>query len=112
MDNTVALAAIGLASSLAVGFFKLLSKLTKSLDKVAKSNLEIARESRRGNDQSEKRNGHLGELVVQNGEQMKVLAENATNTILNAVQNVEEQHIGHAHIDKATVEKETVHKKE
>lgn len=119
MDNNgVAIAAIALTGTVATGFFALIRQqnkvhdhLANSMDKVAKSNDKIARATEVGNQQSEKRNGHLGELIVQQGEQMRTLADGATTTVLEAVQNVSHQNVEHMHVKQEVVEHEIVKQK-
>ena len=71
MDNAVALAAITLAGTITAGFFKLLNKLTKSIDNLVASNKEIARATKKGADEAKERNGHLAELIIQHGSKDK-----------------------------------------
>lgn len=116
MDNAaVSLAALALASTVVAGLFKLLNSLTRSLDANTKSNKEIARKTERvaeatekGNKEAKERNGHLAELVLQatqqNSDNLKVVAETATNKILKAVQTVDVQRVEHQ-IVKETKEK-------
>ena len=63
-SNAVALAALGLAGTLAGGFFKLLNKLSKALDSNTDSNKEIARSVDRQANESAERNGHLADQSV------------------------------------------------
>lgn len=93
-DNSVALAAIALAGTLAAGFFKLLNKLSKSMDRntrahevVAKTNKEIAKAVNKQSAESAERNGHLAELIIESKEQ-----------IIST----------HQHVDKQEVEHQTV----
>lgn len=59
MDNAVALAAITLAGTIATGFFALLAKLSRSMDRLTDSNVRIA-------DEAKERNGHLAKLTERN----------------------------------------------
>lgn len=56
-DETVALAAIALSGTICTGFFALLGKLSKSMDRLTDSNTRIA-------DEAKQRNGHLAELII------------------------------------------------
>lgn len=107
MDNTVALAALTLAGTIAAGFFamvgaqnKIHAKLSDSIDKMTKSNEKIATETKNVADATEKasdeardRNGHLAELVVQQGER-----------IMSGT-TVKQQNVEHLHVENETVEK-------
>ncbi len=102
MDNAVALAALALTGTLAAGFFKLLNKLSKSIDENTKSNKQIASKTEMvakatttGNKEAKQRNGHLAELVIQQGESIKAVADLATEKIIEAVQHVEKQSVEH-----------------
>lgn len=66
--------------------------LEKAMNQMAKSNKEIANETRQGNREAKERNGHLAELVIKTSE----------NTVdaLKAVKN--------QHVDKQVVDKQTV----
>lgn len=72
MDNTVALAALTLAGTIAGGFFTLINKQNKThekiasaMDDVARSNKLIAKETKQGNLEAKQRNGHLAELTIE-----------------------------------------------
>lgn len=116
MDNAVAVAAIALTGTIATGFFALIrqqnrvhERLANSGEAQAKATREgfksLTTEAKRGNDESKERNGHLGELIIQQGEQIQSLATTATTQVIEAVQNVKEQHIEHAHIEHEEVKK-------
>ena len=64
MDNAVALASIALAGTMATGFFALINKLTKTMDRVAEATERTAKEAK-------ERNGHLAKLVVQTAESIR-----------------------------------------
>lgn len=118
-DNSVAIAAIALTGTIATGFFALIrqqnkvhEKVATSMDNVANSNRAIAKEAglsrkvqEKGFNEAKERNGHLAELIIQQGEQTKALADGATESILGAVQNIKEQHVEHQHVDRETVGK-------
>lgn len=91
-DNTVALAAIALAGTLAAGFFKLLNKLSKSIDSNTRAHEQVAIEIKKGNQEAKERNGHLGELV-----------EDSKKATLVAIQNIPQQHVEHQHVDKQEI---------
>lgn len=102
MDNAVALAALTLAGTLAAGFFKLLNKLTHSIDENTKSNRKIAEKlelvakaTTKGNQEAKSRNGHLAELVIQQGESIRALADSAADRIIETVQHIEKQSVEH-----------------
>lgn len=104
MDNAVALAALTLAGTIAAGFFTLVNKqnrthekLATAMDKVAKSNQDIAKEAKKGNVEAKERNGHLAELTIQSSEQM-----------LKAIQTIREQHVDHQTVVKQEVNKAIV----
>lgn len=93
MDNTVALAAIGLAGSITAGFFRLTNKQIKTHEKIAKGLSDLADETkglkleaRKGNKEAKQRNGHLAEIVIQQGE----ITRDNMNKPIN-VQTVETQ---------------------
>lgn len=109
----VILALITLITFLATGFFKLVNEqvkvhgkiakglegLTKSGDKQATAMREIARETKQGNKESAKRNGHLGEQNVQ----ITQLIQETRKDMLNNLENIKEQHV-----DKQIVEHQEV----
>lgn len=73
-----------------------LKEVVKSNKEIAKSNKEISKETKlqrqsidTGNEQSEKRNGHLGEIGLQAMELTKLSTEKIIDTI---------QHITHQHV--------------
>lgn len=109
-NDQVSLALIALMGGGMASFFKLINsqnkthdKLTHSLADNTKALNKIASATQQGNKEAEKRNGHLAELVVQQGENTKAIAETATSTIIGAVQNVKTQHIEFAHVEKEVV---------
>lgn len=104
MDSAVALAAIGLASTTIVGLFKLLNKLSKSLDALTKSNEKIAKATEKGSQEAKQRNGHLAELVVKSTETLQTVADNSTEKVIDAVQNIKEQKVEHQTVEKQVKE--------
>lgn len=116
-NTAVSLAALTLASAVVAGLFKLLNNLTKSLDANTKSNKDIAKKTERvanatekGNKEAKERNGHLAELVIQSTQQgsdnLKAVAEAATDKIIKVVQNVEVQKVQHQVIKESEVKEE------
>lgn len=109
-NDQVLLALIAFMSLTTTGFFTLIRSQSNSADKhnkaMVKSNdnntkalNRIATSTEKGNAEAEKRNGHLAELVVQQGENTKAIATGAVESIIGAVQNIPEQHIEHAHVE-------------
>lgn len=70
-----------------------MGKVAKSNEKIAVETKALREETRRGNEQSEKRNGHLGELIIQQGENTKAIADATVSKIIEGVQNVKEQKV-------------------
>lgn len=93
MNDAVALAAIALASTTIVGLFKLLNKLSRSMDANTRSNRDIAKATNKGSREAKERNGHLAELIVQSTENTKILADAAVSQITEVVQHVDEQKV-------------------
>lgn len=100
-NSTVAIAALTLAGTIATGFFAMINKqnkvhdkMTKAMNNMAKSNEKIATETKRGNDQSEQRNGHLADLVAE-----------TSKATLEAVQIVKEQVVEHQEVKQAILKK-------
>lgn len=111
-EAPVALAALALTGTIATGFFALIrqqnkvhEKVASSMDKVAQSNEKIAEATIKGSQEAKERNGHLAELVLQQGEQTISIAHDATDKIIEVVQNIKEQHIEHSHIAEQTIDK-------
>jgi len=109
MDNAVALAALALTGTIATGFFAVINKQNKihekvadSMNRVAKSNDKIAEATRQGNKEAKERNGHLAELVIQQGENIKAVADAATDKVIDAVQHIEKQRVDHQIIKEVT----------
>lgn len=103
MDSTVALAALALATTVVAGMFKLLSKLSQSIDANTKSNKKIAEATERGSREAKQRNGHLAELVVQSNDMFKQVASHATAEIITAVQTVDKQVVGEQVVSHAVI---------
>lgn len=108
MTDALAIAIVTSIAGVIAGFFKLIDnqnklheKLAVSIDRMAESNFEVARQQGEGNQiqkmgfaEAEKRNGHLAEITVQQGDR-----------IANLVTNIKEQRVEHQHIEKEVVEK-------
>jgi hypothetical protein len=121
-DGSVALAVVGLTGTICAGFFTMINKQNKTHDKIAKavdnlaeqsrkvvvSNQDIARATRQGSREAKERNGHLADMVIQQGEMIKEVADNATTNIILGVSEVNEQHIKKQHVDESVVDKSTI----
>ena len=115
ISEQVLLGIIGFFSLLIGGFFKMIAnqnrtqeKLTKAIEDLSKNSNNIAIATEKGTKanirtgkQVEKYNGHLAKLIQQGNEKTEVIANKATDKIMNAFQNVNEQVVEHQHI-KAT----------
>lgn len=120
-DQTIALL-LGTFGAIITGFFKLIndqnkvhSKIAEGLSKLetsgnaqANAMQDIARETKQGNKESAKRNGHLGEQNVQ----ITKLITAARADMLDAVENVNEQHIKRQIVDNQQVKNEVVEHQE
>lgn len=116
-DQTIALL-LGTFGTIIAGFFKLindqnkvhgkivegLTKLETSGNAQAEAMQLVAAETKQGNKESAKRNGHLGEQNVQITE----LITAARADMLSAVENVNEQHIKKQVVDNQQVKNEVV----
>lgn len=113
-DSAVALAAISLCGALATGFFRLLNRLERALDKNTKSNEKLADVSKKGHNrvavavenqakESAERNGHLGEMIIQQGKITQKIADTAVKQIMGA-QEIKEQHVKEQVVDHQTIE--------
>lgn len=67
----------------------------------AEATKELVAETRKGNEEAKQRNGHLGEQSIQIAQ---MIADN-TNIVMDAVQNIAEQHIVKQTIDKQVIKK-------
>lgn len=69
----------------------------ESIDNMAGSNVKIAEELAKGNRESAERNGHLGELIIKQGEVTKAIADKSVEKIISSVkvQNVDKQNVEH-----------------
>lgn len=117
-DSQVAVIAIGALVTITGGFFaqakaqnKTHNRIAYGLEKLAKTHEKGNVISKNGFDQAETRNGHLGDLIVQQGKANKTLADIATKEIVKAVQTVKSQHVNHQVVDEATIDKEVIKEK-
>lgn len=88
---------------------RLANAIEKMADPTVNGNQQIADGITRQAEESAERNGHLGELIIQQGEQTQKIADMAVDKIVSqvSVQNVE-----HQHIKDSVVEKEIIKSKE
>lgn len=109
-DNNIALAALALIGTLAAGFFALIrdqrasneksiDKLVTTLSQVAEASEKVARATEQGSREAQARNGHLGELTMQNS---KLILESQDN-IIKAVVNIKEQRVDHQTVERETI---------
>lgn len=110
MSDQTVIALLGIFGSITAGFFKLINDQNKVHGKIAdglealkdsgvaqaEAMKEVAKETKQGNKESAKRNGHLGE---QNVQITKLITETRAD-MLNAVENVKEQHVDLQVVDK------------
>lgn len=83
-DNSIPLATIALSGTICTGFFALLGKLSKSMDRLTDSNTRIA-------DEAKQRNGHLAELVIKTTQDIKDSMDKPVNVQTVETQVVKEQ---------------------
>ena len=102
MENTVALAAIGLAGTICAGFFASQKAQNKIHGKISDGLERLAKAHERGNRESAERNGHLGqqnekiaEMILQQGLADKVALSGAVDKITSIIQHVDEQKVEH-----------------
>ena len=86
-------------------FVKAIKAMASSSDHVASTNKDIANAVTKQAKESAERNGHLGELIVQQGEQTKQIADAAVKKI---VSTVGVQNVKHQHVHDSVVEHEVV----
>jgi hypothetical protein len=85
-----------------------IEKMAENSGKNAENMGKLAEYTKEGNAQSEVRNGHLGELILKQGEQMQTIAEKSTERVVTAVQTIHSQHIEHAHIEHEHIKSKEV----
>lgn len=68
------------------------------MDKVAVATNKTAREAK-------ERNGHLAELIIQQGEMVQEVAKHTTQNIIEGVTNIETQKVHTQVVDQSTVNK-------
>ena len=93
-SNSVAIAAITLAGTIAAGFFTLINKQNKTHTKIADGLNRLAKAHEKGNKEAEQRNGHLADLVVKTNKRT-----------IEAVQVVHKQKVEHQDVHEATLNK-------
>lgn len=100
MTDALAIAIVTSIAGVIAGFFKLIDnqnklheKLAISIDRMAESSDKVAAATVKGNREAEKRNGHLAEITVQQGDR-----------IANLLTSIKEQRVEHQHVEKETVE--------
>lgn len=81
---------------------KALQVLGNSRHDQADATRELVAETRKGNQEAKIRNGHLGDQNVRLAE----MVDSVGSTVLEAVQNIGEQHITNQTIDKQIIHKE------
>lgn len=104
-NEATTLALIAILGTVVTGLFKLLSNNTKALDKMSHSMGEVAKSNKRIADESKQRNGHLGELIVKQGE---IAMQNKDQI----VDNIKGLTINKQTVHQQTVEHEIVKNKE
>lgn len=70
-------------------------KLAEAIHLMAINSNKVAAATDRSANEAKERNGHLAELIVQQGENTRVLADKATKTVIEAVQHVNQQKVEH-----------------
>lgn len=119
-NQTVAIAAISLTGAICAGFFKLVSaqnktheRIAKAVDNLAKqsgkivsSNREIAQATKQSANEAQERNGHLADLVIQQGKMTQQVTAKAIEEIIKGVSEVNKQKVHTQVVDKAVIKKE------
>lgn len=102
MDAAVMIAFLTFAGAVTAGLFKIIDNqnksqkaLVESLDRNTASNTEIAKQTKKGADEAKQRNGHLAEMILQQGDTFKEIAAQATEKIVDTVTNVKQQNVEH-----------------
>lgn len=80
-----------------------IEKMAENSGKNVKSMERLVEETKTGNEQSEKRNGHLGELIIKQSEQTQKIADVAVAKI---VSNIDTQHVTKQNVDEQRVKKQ------
>lgn len=88
MDSAIVLALISIIAAAMVSLFKLLDNNTKALQSLSETNDRMAKES-------EKRNGHLAEISIENKEQII----NRIDGMVIQKQTVHNQTVKHEHVE-------------
>lgn len=112
-DSQVMLAMFAMFSAIVAGFFKQFAaqnktheKIASGMDKLAEANVAQTKELAKGNRQSAERNGHLGDQNIQ----IIKLVKETHSDMLNAMENIKEQHVTKQIVDEQEVKVETVGK--
>lgn len=119
VDNAVALAAIGLAGTIAAGMFSLLKSNTKAQNGTTQALERLVAETAKGNREAKQRNGHLGEqneriteLVLEHSKEAQGLVDLAASkvaaTMAVAMKSLKNQHVDNLHVQQSNIENETV----
>lgn len=108
MESAAILALIAILGSTMVALFKLLNQNTKALDKMTTAMTNVAHSNKRIADESKQRNGHLAELITEQGKQSVQIADMAVNKVIEGVQNVKTQNVINQKVEQSTVKDETI----
>lgn len=100
-NNAVALASIGLVGTILAVVVKPLFTLLRENTKATNA---LVAETKKGNQEAKQRNGHLAELVIQQGEMTAMISEKAVKEVVSAVQNVQQQNVEHQSVKKQEVD--------
>jgi len=99
MESAVFLAVIAVFSTMVVGLFKIIDKLTENLKDNTDSNRLIADATTKGNEEARIRNGHLGEqnikiakLVTRQNADVKGI-RNTNDKIVDLLKKSKDQHV-------------------
>lgn len=101
MTEATTLALVAILGTVITALFKLLDNNTKALRSLSDTNDKMARESKQ-------RNGHLGELILKQGEMAIHNKEQVIDTVKGLV--IDKQTVNHQHVIKENVDKQTVNK--
>lgn len=102
MTEATILALVAIVGTVITALFKLLNDNTKALT-------ALVEESRKGNVEAAKRNGHLGdqnikitELIVNHEKDVHALVGEAVTKVIETVQNVKVQNVEQQHVETTT----------
>ena len=82
--------------------------INKMADPKVNGNERVAQASERQAEESKQRNGHLGEMILEQGKQTAKLIELSVNKTIKGVQNIKTQHVHDQKVDNTTVINEIV----